>query len=209
MLDALKTLFENDVVSAEVRQEIEEAWNKKIKENRLAVTAELREEFAEKYKHDKETMAEAVDKMVSDRLETEITELNEDRKQLAEAKAKYAIAMRENADLLKTFVVSSLSKEVKELHEDQKGMADKFNMLENFVVDSLAKEIAEFQTDKKDLAETKVRLVREAKGHFEKLKSKFIEKSADKVSGIVDKVLNQEIRQLKDCLLYTSPSPRD
>ena len=105
MLDALKTLFENDVVSAEVRQEIEEAWNKKIKENRLAVTAELREEFAEKYKHDKETMAEAVDKMVSDRLETEITELNEDRKQLAEAKAKYAIAMRENADLLKTFVV--------------------------------------------------------------------------------------------------------
>ena len=46
MLDALKTLFENDVVSAEVRQEIEEAWNNKIKENRLEVTAELREEFA-------------------------------------------------------------------------------------------------------------------------------------------------------------------
>ena len=198
MLDALKTLFENDVVSAEVRQEIEEAWNKKIKENRLAVTAELREEFAEKYKHDKETMAEAVDKMVSDRLDTEITELNEDRKQLAEAKAKYAIAMRENADLLKTFVVSSLSKEVKELHEDQKGMADKFNMLENFVVDSLAKEIAEFQTDKKDLAETKVRLVREAKDHFSKLKTKFVEKSADKVSNIVDKVLNKEIHQLKE-----------
>ena len=49
MLDALKTLFENDVVSAEVRQEIEEAWNKKIKENRLEVTSELREEFAKKY----------------------------------------------------------------------------------------------------------------------------------------------------------------
>ena len=47
MLDALKTLFENDVVSAEVRQEIEEAWEAKIKENKLAVTAELREEFAQ------------------------------------------------------------------------------------------------------------------------------------------------------------------
>ena len=77
-------------------------------------------------------------------------------------------------------------------------MADKFKMLENFVVDSLAKEIAEFQTDKKDLAETKVRLVREAKDHFSKLKTKFVEKSADKVSNIVDKVLNKEIHQLKE-----------
>ena len=198
MLDALKTLFENDVVSAEVRQEIEEAWEAKIKENKLAVTAELREEFAQKYEHDKNVMVEAVDKMVTGRLESEMAELNEDRKQLAEAKAKYAVAMRENATMLKSFVADALAKEVKELHEDQKGMASKFKMLEDFVVDSLAKEIAEFQTDKKDLAETKVRLVREAKGHFEKLKSKFIEKSADKVSGIVDKVLNQEIRQLKE-----------
>jgi len=34
MLDALKTLFENDVVSEEVRAEIENAWDSKIKENR-------------------------------------------------------------------------------------------------------------------------------------------------------------------------------
>jgi len=46
MLDALKTLFENDVVSEDVRAEIEEAWNTKIKENKQQVTAELREEFA-------------------------------------------------------------------------------------------------------------------------------------------------------------------
>ena len=46
MLDALKTLFENDVVSEEVRAEIENAWNSKITENRQQVTAELREEFA-------------------------------------------------------------------------------------------------------------------------------------------------------------------
>ena len=48
MIDALKTLFENDVVSEEIRAELEEAWNSKIKENRMQVTAELREEFAKK-----------------------------------------------------------------------------------------------------------------------------------------------------------------
>jgi hypothetical protein len=198
MIDALKTLFENDVVSEEVRHEIEEAWNSKVKENRQAATAELREEFAQKYEHDKSTMVEAIDSMLSERLATEIQEFADDRKQLAEAKAKYAIAMRENADLLKDFVVGQLSKEVSELHEDQKGMADKFKMLEEFIVEALSKEIAEFNEDKKDLAETKVRLVREAKEHFKKVKTNFVERSAKAVSETVDKALKGEIGQLKE-----------
>ena len=75
MLDALKTLFENDVVSEDVRRELEEAWDAKIKENRLAATAELREEFAQKYEHDKTTMVEAIDSLITERLSEELTEL--------------------------------------------------------------------------------------------------------------------------------------
>ena len=198
MLDALKTLFENDVVSEEVRRDIEEAWNAKVKENRLEATAELREEFAKKYEHDKETMVEAIDAMMTEKLAEEIAEFQEDRKQLAEAKAKYAVKMRENSDLMKKFVVESLAKEINELHADQKQMASKFNMLEEFVVEALAKEIAEFNEDKKDVAETKVRLVREAKSQFAKVKKNFIEKSAAKVSTIVENTLKGEMSQLKD-----------
>ncbi len=198
MLDALKTLFENDVVSEEVRTQIEEAWNSKIAENRREVTAELREEFAQKYGHDKAQMVEAIDTMLSERLTAELTEFAEDRNQLAEAKAKYAVAMRENSDLLKKFVVESLSKEVRELHEDQKEMATKFTKLEEFVVEALAKEIAEFQTDKKDLAETKVKLVREAKSKFEEIRKSFINRSAKLVSETVGKGLNKELTQLKE-----------
>ena len=171
MLDALKTLFENDVVSEEVRADIEGAWEQKIQENKMQATAELREEFAKKYEHDKSTMVEAIDSMISERLAEEIAEFADDRKQLAEAKAKYAVAMRENADLLKRFVSESLVKEVSELHEDQKAIADKFSMLENFIVDALAKEIAEFHEDKKDLAETKVALIKEAKSKFAEVKT--------------------------------------
>ena len=198
MLDALKTLFENDVVSEEVRNEIQEAWDTKIKENRQQVTAELREEFAQKYEHDKSTMVEAIDTLVSERLAEEIAEFAEDRKQLAEARAKYAVAQRENADLLKGFVMEQLTKEVGELHEDQKAMAENFGKLEEFVVEALAKEIAEFHEDKKDLAETKVRLVREAKEHFAKVKTNFIERSAKAVSETVDKALKSEIGALKE-----------
>jgi hypothetical protein len=198
MLDALKTLFENDVVSEDVRASIEEAWNAKIKENKQQVTAELREEFAKKYEHDKATMVEAIDTMVSERLAEEITEFAEDRKQLAEAKAKYAVAMRENANLLQKFVTQQLGKEVSELHEDQKAMADKFSQLEEFVVEALSKEIAEFYEDKKDLAETKVKLVKEAKSKFAEVQKSFIEKSAKLVSETVKDGLTKEIGTLKE-----------
>tara|TARA_B100002019_G_scaffold25825_1_gene19666 strand:- start:1635 stop:2732 length:1098 start_codon:yes stop_codon:yes gene_type:complete len=198
MLDALKTLFENDVVSEDVRKQIEEAWEAKIKENKLAVTAELREEFAQKYEHDKATMVEAIDNLVSERLSAEIAEFTEDRKQLSEAKAKYAVAMRDNAKLLRGFVLESLKKEVSELHEEQKAMANNFSKLEEFVVDALANEISEFYEDKKDLAATKVKLVKEAKKHLAKVKENFIQRSAKAVSSTVDKALRGEIKQLKE-----------
>ena len=198
MIDALKHLFENDVVSQEIRAQIEEAWEAKIRENKLAATADLREEFAQKYEHDKSTMVEAIDSMLSEKLAEEIQEFAEDRKQLAEAKAKYAIAMRENADLMKGFVMDQLQKEISELHEDKQAMAAKHAQLEDFVVEALAKEIAEFHEDKKDLAETKVRLVREAKEHFAKVKTNFIERSAKAVSETVDGALRGEIGQLKE-----------
>ena len=198
MLDALKTLFENNVVSEEIRAEIEEAWEARVTENRRAATSELREEFAKKYEHDKQTMVEAIDTLLEERLSEEIAEFAEDRKQLAEAKAKYAVAMRENAELLKGFVVEQLQGEIKELRKDKRAMAENYSKLEEFIVEALSSEIAEFYEDKKDLAETKVRLVREAKTHFAKVKKDFVERSADLVSETVSKTLNKEIRSLKE-----------
>jgi hypothetical protein len=198
MLDALKSLFENNVVSEEIRADIEAAWNSRIQENRELVTQQLREEFAQKYEHDKSVMIEAIDTMIADRLSTEIQEFTEDRKQLAEAKAKYAVAIREHSSKLNEFVLKSLAKEVTELHSDQKVMAENFAKLEEFVVEALAKEIADFYEDKKDLAETKVRLVKEAKEQFTLLKSKFIKQTAGLVESVVSQGLTKEIKQLKE-----------
>ena len=133
MLDALKALFENNAISEDIRAEIEQAWEQRIQENRLSATAELREEFAQKYEHDKATMVEAIDKLLEERLAEEISEFAEDRQQLAEAKAKYAIAMRENADLMQGFVMEQLKTEVSELHEERKAMAVQHAKLEDFV----------------------------------------------------------------------------
>lgn len=197
-MDTLRALLESDAITEQMKTEIQEAWDAKIRENRIAVTAELREEFAQKYEHDKSVMVEAIDALIGEKLSEEMAEFHEDRKQLAEAKARYAVAMRENANLLKKFVKESLVKEVSELHEDQKEMAKKFAVLEEFIVEQLAKELAEFQEDKKDLAETKVRLVREAKAHFAKVKQNFIERTTKLVAETVEKGLKSEIHQLKE-----------
>ena len=198
MLDVLKQLFESNVVSEEIKASIEDAWNKKIQENRESVSSELREEFAQKYEHDKAQLVESVEKMMTDRLSAEIAEFVEDKKQLAEAKTMYVKKMSSDAALMKEFVTRQLKSELSELHEDQKVMSKNFAKLEEFVVRQLAKEIAEFATDRKEVVETKVKLVKEAKSQLEAVKSNFIKRSAAVVESIVAKTLKSEIHQLKE-----------
>ena len=198
MLDALKTLFENNVVSVEIKESIEQAWEQRIVENRMQVAEQLREEFAQKYEHDKSTMVEAVDRMISEQLASELSEFVDDRRQLAEMKVKFARKMSESAKTVNTFVTRQLASEVKELHEDQMSMANKFGTLEHFVVEALAQEIAEFYKDKKDVTESKVRLIREGRQEIKRVKQEFVKRAAVMVESVVGKTLNAEITSLKE-----------
>ena len=147
-------MLENNVISEEVRANIESAWEQRINENREQVATQLREEFAQRYEHDKALMVEAVNNMLNDQLAEEISQFVEDRKQLAEAKAQLVQKAKKSEKVMKEFITTQLASEVKELHEDQVQMAAKFKTLEKFVVEALAQEIAEFHTDKQDLAKT-------------------------------------------------------
>jgi len=198
MLDAFKQLVESGVMTEETKSVIETAFSEKIQENRDQVTAELREEFAQKYTHDKQVMVEAIDKMLSDRLGAEMAELHEDKKALAEAKARYQEKMSGDAKKLEGFVIKQLGKELVEFQGDRKKVSENFGKLENFVVHALAKEIREFAIDKQDLAETKVKLVREAKSKFEDIKQSFIQRASKVVENAVTTKLTSEIKQLKE-----------
>ena len=198
MLDALKQLFENNVISEEIQESIEQAWQTKIDENRQQVTAQLREEFAQKYEHDRSVMIEAIDRMVTDQLSAEIVEFAEDRQSLAEMKIKYAKKISEAGNVVNKFVTQQLATEIKELHEDQVAMANKFGTLEQFVIEALAQEIAEFYEDKKDLAETKVKLVREGRKQLKETKEAFVKRAAKGVEKLVSEGLRSELHSLKE-----------
>ena len=198
MIDAISKLVESGAISEDVQKSIQEAWDSKIKENKEVVGAELREEFAKRYEHDKANMIEAIDKMMSEKLSEEITKFVEDRKALAQEKIAYKENVGKHSGKLQEFIMQKLSEELKELHSDRKGVHENFNKMEEFVVNALAKEIKEFHEDKKGVVETKVKLVAEAKKQMAKMKEAFITRSAKVVESAVNKKLAEELKSLKE-----------
>ena len=198
MIDAISKLVESGAISEDVRSSIQEAWDLKIKENKEQVGAELREEFAKRYEHDKANMIEAIDTMMNEKLSEEITKFVEDRKALAQEKIAYKENVGKHSAKLESFILSKLTEELKELHSDRKGVHENFKKMEEFVVNALAKEIKEFHEDKKGVVETKVKLVAEAKKQMAKMKEAFITRSAKVVESAVNKKLAEELKSLKE-----------
>jgi hypothetical protein len=198
MLDAIKPLLDSNLITEETRQEINEAWEAKLTEAREQARAELREEFAHRYEHDKQVMVEALDKMITESLQAEVQQVRAEKRQLAEDRVKFQKTMKESAQKFDNFMVSKLAEEIGELRKDRKMHNEGLEKLENFVVHALAREIQEFSQDKRDLAETKVRLVREARGKLESLKARFVKESADKMSRAVSQHLRAELTQLQE-----------
>ena len=198
MIDAISKLVESGAISEDVQKGIQEAWDSKIKENKEVVGAELREEFAQRYEHDKSNMIEAIDSMMNEKLSEEITKFVEDRKALAQEKIAYKENVGKHSAKLEGFMLSKLSEELKELHGDRKGVHENFKKMEEFVVGALAKEIKEFHEDKKGVVETKVKLVAEAKKQMAKMKEAFITRSAKVVESAVNKKLAEELKSLKE-----------
>jgi len=198
MLDAIKPLLDSDLVNEETRSAIAEQWEAKMNETRQQVTAELREEFAQRYEHDKSTMVEALDRMVTEGLTAELEQIAEERKAAAEDRAKAVAKMQEATGTFDSFLVKTLSEEIKELHTERAQQQALIGKLEKFVTSQLAEEIGEFQKDRQDVVETKVRLVKEAREKFDTLKEKFVKHTSKAVNEAVTDYLKGEMTQLKE-----------
>jgi len=198
MLDAIKPLLDSTLITEETRQEINEAWETKLNEAREQARAELREEFAQRYEHDKTVMVEALDRMVTEGLNAEIAAVAAEKRTIAEDRVKFQQKMTESATKFNSFLVTKLAEELGELRKDRKAHNEGLEKLEGFVAHALAREIREFAQDKQDLVNTKVKLVREARAKLEDLKKKFVAESSVKMSQAVSKHLKAELSQLHE-----------
>ena len=198
MLEAIKPLLDSGIINEETQTALSEAWESKLDETREIVRAELREEFASRYEHDKNVMVEALDKMVTESLTAELKEFADEKQALAEDRVKFKTHMIESAGKFNDFMVTKLAEEIKELRNDRKTQTEAVAKLEKFVIHALAEEIKEFDQDKKAVVETKVKLVAEAKQKIAELQGAFVKRSAKLVKEAVAENLGNELTQLKE-----------
>ncbi len=191
-------LFGSEVISEDVKVKLQEAWDTKLNEARAEITATLREEFAQRYEHDKGLIVESMDQMITEAITAELTELKQDRAELAEAKVAYAKQVREHSELLNKFVMEALAKEIGELRQERKEHHSNIGKLEEFVLHRLTNELNELREDEVALRDARVRLVTEGKEIIASAKAKFVKEAATRVESVIGKTLKSEITQLKE-----------
>ena len=196
MPKSISEILQNDVLTEDVKSELTEAFEQRIVEERERITAELREEFADRYEVDKGKIVEAVDKMITTVVTKELNEFAEDRKQVKESKVKYDSAIKEHKQVINKFIVETLTTELKELRKDIKAQDGNIKMLEDFVVKNLTEEINEFYEDKRLLVEQKVKMIQDGKKIVTEAKEKFIRKSASQLGDLIERVLTTEVKNL-------------
>ena len=198
MFDAIKPLLESGLINEDIGAQLNEAWEVKLDEARQQVRAELHEEFAQRYEHDRIVMVEALDKMVTDSLSDEIEEFRAEKAAMNEDRVQGQLKLRESATKFNNFMVTKLAEEIKELRSDRMIAKESQQKLEQFIVHALAREIKEFAQDKQAVVEAKVKLVAEGRKQLEALKVRFVTESASKMNQVVTKHLKGEMAQLKD-----------
>ena len=198
MFEALKPLIDNGILNEETREVLEQAWDSKLDEARDAIRAEIREEMANRYSHDKATMVEALDRMVSESLSVEIEKIAAERAAIAQDRVKFTESMMAKAANFEDFLNEALAKEVAELHADRAAIKTATAKLDEFVTEGLRKEIVEFADDKADLARAKVQLIVEGKKKLKDLSESFIKRASTLVKEATDSTLRTELKQLKE-----------
>jgi|APGre2960657404_1045060.scaffolds.fasta_scaffold17905_2 hypothetical protein len=198
MFEAIKPLIDSGIINEEAKTQLEEAWNSKLEEARAQIATDMRAEFANRYEHDKSVMVEALDKMVTESLTSEITKVAEEKAQLVEDRARFVSEMTTKASKFDTFMTENLTRELSEFAKDRGAQAAGLARLEKFVVRALAEELTEFTEDKKDLINTKVKLVAEAKDKLNDLRRQFIDRGSKLVETTVTNTIKAELGQLKE-----------
>ncbi|MCK5309012.1 MAG: hypothetical protein KAJ73_10395, partial [Zetaproteobacteria bacterium] len=171
MEEVLQKLLEADVLSADTKIELEEAFNSKIEtaitEAKELATAETKVELAEQWNTERDSLIEAIDNKVTEFLNSEMTELREDINRFRDLEVEYATKLTEAksqmgdelkgdlSDLVEkvdTFLEIRLNSELEELREDIQ--VQKENVFGRKIFEAIAEEFQENYASDGNLAET-------------------------------------------------------
>lgn len=143
MDNTISKLLGESTLPPELLASLQEAFDKRVIEMREQAEATVRAEMAARFEHDKGTLVEAMDRMLSDvvaKHEQEksaaVAKFMEARKAFREAKSKcmkqYKAKVAESAEASRKFVIEQLRREVTKLREARKGtLAERLRVAES------------------------------------------------------------------------------
>lgn len=190
---SLANILGSSGLPQEIVEELQEAFNAKVESARQEAEASLREEFARRYEHDKGTLVEAMDRMLTDAVtkhaeerSVEVAKLAEARTQFQNAvkdfKSHYKTKLKEHVSLTRDFAVEQLSKEAAALRSQKASLAETKKALRAEVAD-MKKTVSEEQAARlKKIDEFVVRQVTKELAEFNEDKKALVETRVKLVS---------------------------
>ena len=94
-MDNINKLLGDGTLPPEVAATLQEAFDKRVEEVRQQTETSLREEFARRYEHDKETLVEAIDRMLSDVVQKQTEDKSAEVVKFVEARTAFRKAVKE------------------------------------------------------------------------------------------------------------------
>lgn len=191
-------LSESVGLSEETRAQITSLWESKVSQAREEISANLREEFARKFEHDRGLFAESIDQFLEDRIRAELESFAEDRRATLEEGRAYRQKIAEHTQLMEKFITDRLAHEVRELRGDKEAVVENLAKLEEFVLSQLASEIREFQEEKMALVKKRAQMVSEGREAIKTARADFVRRAGALVESTIDSALRREITQFRD-----------
>jgi len=208
MLLAAETIV-NESLEKELTEFNED--RQKLHEGKKVLLKNLKKAKALKESHEEKVnqRVEVFENFVMETLKSELTEFNEERKQLEESVAKERMKLlkeqmrtkklaESKEKALNHLVKDVLKEEITEFSEDRKHFNESIDKLENLMVRQLTEEISEFQEDRKELQERRVELEKEYNRKLNEAKNVFIQRASKSAESIVNETLSSELASLKE-----------
>jgi hypothetical protein len=176
LVEAVERMVE-DGIKAEIAEFI--ADSKTLTEQQVKLAEEIRKARVDAKTKLAEQMS-LLETFVLTQLKNELSELEEDRRDIREGKKTLAKEIRENRTTYEKKITESVGK------------------MGEFVVQHLAEEIQDFHQDKAALQTQRVKLITEGRNKIQETRKQIIKRSAHLIENKVAELLNNEMSQFRE-----------
>ena len=188
MEEVLKKLVESKLLTDDTLETIKEAFARKEAEIEEATEKRVRAEFARKFDENYETLVDATQQLIEDRLDAELAEFGKDVEKLKTLQAKAAAAIAEAEETA------------------QKKLAHKINIVESFIAKALDRELGEFAEDQKLQRQKWVTAMNEAKAKQASERKAFIDRGAVVIESVIDRAVTEKLHEFKEDIMEARKS---